>query len=66
MDLEKKVSQFKKGGSPFTHHPQDISLWVLQWSQEGKKTMLMQFFGEGGGANKVYYGRCAKGEWDDP
>ena len=32
--------------------------------------MLMQFCGKGegggGGANKVHFGRCANGEWDDP
>ena len=36
-----------------------ISIGVLQWSQEGKKTMLMQFLGEegeGGGQTRCIMG----------
>lgn len=29
--------------------------WVLQWSQEKSKTMLMQNLEGGGGVNKVHY-----------
>ena len=37
---------------------------MLQQSQEKLKTMLIQNFGGGGGgANKVYYGRYAVGEF---
>ena len=41
--------------------------WVFQPFQEKLKTLIMQnvflFGGVGAGANKVYHGRCANGEW---
>ena len=38
--------------------------WVLQPSQGTLKTMLKYNLGGGGGANKVHYGRCASGQYN--
>ena len=53
---------------PITHRPPKFCItllfhfsWVLRPSQEKLKTMLMQFFFLGGGANKVHYEWCASG-----
>ena len=35
--------------------------WELQWSQEKIKTMVM--YNSEGNQGKVYYGRCANGEY---